>query len=54
MVEIFVSLPKIFFNKMIIKWMNSNIQIVSQLPKVNVWNKYNQQREQMYKGREEL
>ena len=36
------------------QWMNSNIQIVAQLSKFNVWNQHNQQMEQMYNRREEL
>ena len=37
-----------------LKWTNAQIQIVAQLSKVNVRNKYNQQVEQMYNEREEI
>ena len=50
----FVSLPKLFVNKMLIKWINANIQIVAQLSKVNVRNKHNQQMEEIYNERYEL
>ena len=50
----FVSLPKLFVNKMLIKWINANIQIVAQLSKVNVRNKHNQQMEEIYNERDIL
>ena len=48
MEEIFVSLPNPFVKKIIIEWMNYNIQIVAQLSKFNSQNKYNQQIEKNY------
>ena len=41
----FESLLKLFVDRML-KWMNSHVQIVDQLSKVNVCNKDNQQIEE--------
>ena len=39
--DIFTLLPKLFFDKMIKKWMNSHIKVVAQLSKAVKWNRYN-------------
>ena len=39
--DIFESLPKLFVDSMLEKWMNYHLQIVAQLSKVNVRNKDN-------------
>ena len=37
-----------------LNWASVRIKIVTQLSKVNVWNKENQKLEQMYNSREEI
>ena len=49
--KIFKSLPNLFVDKILKKWMNAHIQIMAQLSKVNVCNKDNQQMEPMYNSR---
>ena len=46
------SLPKLFVDEMIKKWMNSDIKVVSQLSKVVKRNKENQGKEKLYIARE--
>ena len=53
MYDTFKSLPKLFVDKMIKKWMNFHIKVMDQLSKFIKWNKYNQQMEPMYISREE-
>ena len=50
--ETLALLPNLFVNKMIKKWMNPRIKVVSQLSEVVKLNKENQQMEPMYMARE--
>ena len=52
--DTFVSFTKLCDNKNLEPWINANIQIVAQLSKIDVWNKYGQKVEQMYNQREYL
>ena len=52
--KIFDSFSKLFVDQMVRIWMNSHIQIIDQLSKVNVWNKENEQVEQIFHAREAL
>ena len=52
--DILESFPKLFVDIILKKWMNSHIQIMDQLSKVNLWNKENQQMEQIYNARDDM
>ena len=46
----FAQFSELFVKNILEPWMNSNIQVVAQLSKVNIWNQIFQQMEKMYTG----